>query len=54
MFYCPKCEKRISPDRIAEINRKLKAQFGKSALESGQCPVCSTPLLDLSKKEAKK
>jgi len=47
--YCPKCEKTIKKERLAEVNRQLKARFKKDSLEQGQCPVCGTQLLDTEK-----
>jgi len=49
--YCPKCEKSIKKERLAEVNKQLKERFGKDSLEKGQCPVCGTPLMDLGKKK---
>ncbi len=49
--YCPKCEKNIKKERLADVNRQLKEKFGKDSLEKGQCPVCGTALLDLDKKK---
>jgi ssDNA-binding Zn-finger/Zn-ribbon topoisomerase 1 len=48
-MYCPKCEKTIKKERLAEVNRQLKARFKKDSLEQGQCPVCGTQLLDTEK-----
>jgi len=53
-MYCPKCEKSIKRERIAEVNLALKERFKSDSLERGLCPVCGTRLFDLSKKEAKK
>jgi len=53
-MYCPKCEKTIKRERIAEVNLTLKEKFGSNNLEKGLCPVCGIRLFDLSKKEAKK
>ena len=53
-MYCPKCDKTIKRERIAEINLTLKEKFKSDNLERGLCPVCGTQLFDLSKKGAKK
>ncbi len=53
-MYCPKCDKTIKPERIAEVNLKLKERFNSDKLEKGLCPVCGTRLFDLTKKEGKK
>jgi ssDNA-binding Zn-finger/Zn-ribbon topoisomerase 1 len=53
-MYCPKCEKTIKRERIAEVNLTMKEKFNSNNLEKGLCPVCGTRLFDLSKKEAKK
>ncbi|HXZ23916.1 MAG TPA: hypothetical protein VEH08_04195 [Methanomassiliicoccales archaeon] len=50
-MYCPKCEKTIKKERLAEVNKQLKERFGKDSLEKGQCPVCGTPLMNLAKKK---
>lgn len=49
-MYCPKCEKAIKRERLAEIEKRLKEDFGTDSLAKGLCPVCGTPLIDLSKK----
>jgi ssDNA-binding Zn-finger/Zn-ribbon topoisomerase 1 len=53
-MYCPKCDKTIKRERIAEVNLTLKEKFKSDNLERGLCPVCGTRLFDLSKKEVKK
>jgi ssDNA-binding Zn-finger/Zn-ribbon topoisomerase 1 len=53
-MYCPKCDKSIKRERIAEVNLTLKEKFKTNNLERGLCPVCGTRLFDLSKKEEKK
>jgi ssDNA-binding Zn-finger/Zn-ribbon topoisomerase 1 len=53
-MYCPKCDKTIKRERIAEVNITLKERFKSDNLERGLCPVCGTRLFDLSKKEGKK
>lgn len=53
-MYCPKCDKTIKRERIAEVNLTLKERFKSDSLERGLCPVCGTRLFDLSKKEGKK
>jgi hypothetical protein len=52
-MYCPKCDKSIKRERIAEVNLTLKEKFKSNNLERGLCPVCGTRLFDLSKKEKK-
>ncbi len=51
-MYCPRCERTISKERIEAINAELKRRFDKDSLEHGNCPVCGTPLIDLSKRRA--
>jgi ssDNA-binding Zn-finger/Zn-ribbon topoisomerase 1 len=45
-MYCPRCDKTIKKERLAQANRELKERFGSSALDKGLCPVCGCRLLD--------
>jgi ssDNA-binding Zn-finger/Zn-ribbon topoisomerase 1 len=45
-MYCPRCEKTIKKERLAQVNRELKERFASSALDKGLCPVCGYRLLD--------
>jgi len=49
-MYCPKCEKTIPDERLAEIDKQIQAQFGKDSLSKGLCPVCGTKLIAPKKK----
>lgn len=50
-MYCPRCERTIKRKDLDELNKELKDKFEQDSLEHGKCPVCDTPLIDLSKKK---
>jgi len=49
LMYCPKCDRTIKKERLAQINQELKERYKKDSLERGLCPVCGTGLIDLEK-----
>ncbi len=49
-MYCPKCERTIKKERIEEIREELKRRYRSDSLEKGLCPVCGTPLIEVSMK----
>ncbi|MDD1773817.1 MAG: hypothetical protein LUQ14_04250 [Methanomassiliicoccales archaeon] len=49
-MYCPKCERTIKKERLDQVKKELKSRFGSDSLEKNICPVCGTPLIDVSKK----
>ncbi len=51
VYYCPKCDRSISKERIVEIDAELRERFGRSCLPSLRCPVCETEFIDLEKVE---
>ncbi|MGB2582441.1 MAG: hypothetical protein WBD03_08260 [Thermoplasmata archaeon] len=52
MYYCPKCDRSISKERLVEIDAELRERFGRSCLPSLRCPVCETEFIDLEKVES--
>lgn len=51
MYYCPKCDRSISKERVGEADRELRERFGVSGLSSLRCPVCDCEYIDLDKVE---
>ncbi|NYT12744.1 MAG: hypothetical protein GKC03_09415 [Methanomassiliicoccales archaeon] len=49
-MYCPKCEKSLKKERLEELEKQLKERFDDDSLGRGLCPVCGTPLIDLSQR----
>lgn len=49
MYYCPKCDRIISKERLEEADRELKERFGVTKLSSLRCPVCDCEYIDLDK-----
>ena len=49
-MYCPRCDRPIKANDLERLNKELKEKFGRDSLEKGNCPVCSTQLIDLSKR----
>lgn len=49
VYYCPKCDRTVSRERLEEIDTELAERFGKSCLSSMRCPVCDTEFIDLDK-----
>ncbi len=47
MYYCPRCDRTIPKDRVAEADAELRAMFGDSSLSSLKCPVCGSDFIDL-------
>lgn len=49
MYYCPKCDRTISKERLEQTDRELQAKFGVSKLSERRCPVCDCEYIDLDK-----
>jgi len=47
VYYCPKCDRTISRERLEQIDADLVEKFGKSCLSTMKCPVCDTDFIDL-------
>jgi uncharacterized protein with PIN domain len=52
-MYCPRCDRTIKDEKLEKLNAELKQKFDQDSLEHGKCPVCGTPLIDLSKKKVR-
>ena len=50
-MYCPKCEKMLDEDRLAEVSEELKRRFEIHSLDNGKCPVCGTELVRLPRRD---
>ncbi len=49
VYYCPKCDRTISKERLVQTDRELRSKFGIDKLSSLRCPVCGTEYMDLDK-----
>jgi hypothetical protein len=49
VYYCPKCDRSVSKERLVEIDAELGEKFGMSCLRSMRCPVCETEFIDLER-----
>jgi len=49
VYYCPKCDRTVSKERMEQIDLELRSKFGKSCAETLRCPVCDTTFIDLDK-----
>jgi len=49
VYYCPKCDRKISKERVEEADRELRERFGVAKLSSLRCPVCDCEYIDLDK-----
>lgn len=49
VYYCPKCDRTISKDRVEKADRELREKFGISKLSDLRCPVCDCEYIDLDK-----
>lgn len=49
VYYCPKCDRSISKERVEAADAELRERFGKTSLSSLTCPVCGTEYIDLEK-----
>ncbi len=47
VYYCPKCDRTVSRERLEEIEADLVGRFGRSCLATMRCPVCDTDFIDL-------
>ncbi len=47
VYYCPKCDRTVSRERLEQIEADLVGRFGKSCLTTMRCPVCDTDFIDL-------
>ena len=49
MYYCPKCDRTISKDRVERADRELRERYGVSKLSELRCPICDCEYIDLDK-----
>jgi len=49
VYYCPKCDRTISKERVDDVSRELKDRFDMDRLSRQRCPVCDTEYIDLDK-----
>lgn len=49
VYYCPKCDRTISKERVEQADRELRTKFGIDKLSSLRCPVCDTEYMDLDR-----
>ncbi len=49
VYYCPKCDRTISRERLLGICTELESKFGKSPATTFCCPVCDTEFIDLDR-----
>lgn len=49
VYYCPKCDKTVSRERLEQVEADLVEKFGKSCLSTMRCPVCDTEFVDLDR-----
>jgi hypothetical protein len=47
VYYCPKCDRAVSKERLEAINEELRAKFDKDLMNGLRCPVCETEFIDL-------
>jgi hypothetical protein len=52
-MYCPRCDRTAKAEDLERVSKELKERFGRDSLDRAECPVCSTPLIDLSKKKVR-
>jgi len=49
--YCPRCNRSVPKDKLAERSKELIDRFENTALEEGRCPVCGTDMIDIDEVE---
>jgi hypothetical protein len=49
VYYCPKCDRTISKERVGSVDRELKERFDIDRLSKRRCPVCDAEYIDLDK-----
>jgi len=49
VYYCPKCDRSVPKERLAQVDAELRERFGRSCMQSMRCPVCETEYIDLDK-----
>lgn len=49
VYYCPKCDRTLPKERLAEADRELRRRFGIADLSQLRCPVCGCEYIDLDK-----
>lgn len=52
VYYCPRCDRTIQKERLAEIDSELRLKFGNESLSRLTCPVCGAGLIDLDNVKA--
>lgn len=49
MYYCPKCDRTISKERVERADRELRERYGVGKLSELKCPVCDCEYIDLDR-----
>ncbi len=49
VYYCPKCDRTISKERLEAVDEELRTKFDKGLTNGLRCPVCETEFIDLDK-----
>jgi ssDNA-binding Zn-finger/Zn-ribbon topoisomerase 1 len=49
VYYCPKCDRTISKERLEKADAELKQVYGISKLSTLRCPVCDCEYIDLDR-----
>ena len=49
MYYCPRCDRTLSKDRVEQADQELREKFGVGMLAELRCPVCNSEYIDLDK-----
>jgi hypothetical protein len=47
VYYCPKCDRTISKERMEKADHELKERFDIDRLSKRRCPVCDTEYINL-------
>ena len=49
MYYCPRCDRTISKNRVEQADHELREKYGVERLGALRCPVCDAEFIDLDK-----